>query len=398
MAHRPAAHRYTGHRGRDEGWVHRAGKDGRRHGGELLQSGHEVTRTTVAGQGRSAAEQGAKPARSFAETREGDVVITPRPTTPPSKRSRSATMGSLRSPRPAVSRLFEHDQRRAVDGRRPRTPTQASSSSRHRCSVDPKRPQAAKLFVVAAGAAATLQPPSPAFDAIGQRTFVASQDLKAANLGQLSGNLIASVIELLGEAWPWSARPASTRTTTSRSSTSTLLVPGGQDLRRPHRAEESSPPVRRRARRQGRPARIAAGRGRCSRHYRSPAFLRDRFLDTAGQRGRDLDWSAVGALSAGRPAGRARRLEIRRGAGRLRSATWSSLRRRSASMRLARSWARVVLRRGIFRPRLGSALGAFAGALTGAVGLHSVEKISRLPGVGGVGSPARRGPDDRAVG
>jgi hypothetical protein len=50
------------------------------------------------------------------------------------------------------------------------------------------------------------------------------------------------------------------------------------------------------------------------------------------------------------------------------------------AMRLARSWARVVLRRGIIRPRLGDALRALAGALTGAVGRHSVGNNSRLPG------------------
>ena len=65
----------------------------------------------------------------------------------------------------------------------------------------PEAAAAAKLFVVAAGAKATLQTVSPAFDAIGQRTFVVSEEPKAANLVKLSGNfLIASVIESLGEA------------------------------------------------------------------------------------------------------------------------------------------------------------------------------------------------------
>jgi hypothetical protein len=38
------------------------------------------------------------------------------------------------------------------------------------------------------------------------------------------------------------------------------------------------------------------------------------------------------------------------------------------------------LRRGIINPRLGATLGASAGALTGAVGRHSVGNSSRLPG------------------
>src|SRR5215213_11246048 len=65
----------------------------------------------------------------------------------------------------------------------------------------PEAAAAAKLFVVAAGAAATVRAISPVFDAIGQRTFVVSEEPKAANLVKLSGNfLIASVIESLGEA------------------------------------------------------------------------------------------------------------------------------------------------------------------------------------------------------
>ena len=65
----------------------------------------------------------------------------------------------------------------------------------------PEAAQAAKLFVVAAGEPATLQAISPAFDAVGQRTFVVSEEPKTANLVKLSGNfLITSVIESLGEA------------------------------------------------------------------------------------------------------------------------------------------------------------------------------------------------------
>lgn len=46
-----------------------------------------------------------------------------------------------------------------------------------------------------------MQAVSPLFDAVGQRTFVVSDDPTAASLVKLSGNfLIASVIESLGEA------------------------------------------------------------------------------------------------------------------------------------------------------------------------------------------------------
>ncbi len=65
----------------------------------------------------------------------------------------------------------------------------------------PEAAAAAKLFVVAAGAPEVLERLTPLFDAIGQRTFVVSEQPEAANLVKLSGNfLIASVIESLGEA------------------------------------------------------------------------------------------------------------------------------------------------------------------------------------------------------
>lgn len=65
----------------------------------------------------------------------------------------------------------------------------------------PEAAAAARLFVIAAGAPKVLEPLTPLFDTIGQRTFVVSEQQQAANLVKLSGNfLIASVIESLGEA------------------------------------------------------------------------------------------------------------------------------------------------------------------------------------------------------
>lgn len=66
------------------------------------------------------------------------------------------------------------------------------------------RPEAAaagKLFVAAAGDSTALERCRPAFDAIGQRTFIVGPKPEMANVVKLSGNfLISSVIEALGEA------------------------------------------------------------------------------------------------------------------------------------------------------------------------------------------------------
>lgn len=60
---------------------------------------------------------------------------------------------------------------------------------------------AGELTVVAAGTQGTIADVTPFLDAIGRRTFVMSEQPKAASLVKLSGNFpIASVIESLGEA------------------------------------------------------------------------------------------------------------------------------------------------------------------------------------------------------
>jgi len=66
----------------------------------------------------------------------------------------------------------------------------------------PEAAEAAKLFIVAAGAAAAIERCRPLFDVMGQKTFVVGEEPVMANVTKLSGNfLIASVIECLGEAF-----------------------------------------------------------------------------------------------------------------------------------------------------------------------------------------------------
>jgi 3-hydroxyisobutyrate dehydrogenase-like beta-hydroxyacid dehydrogenase len=58
-----------------------------------------------------------------------------------------------------------------------------------------------KLFIAAAGARSAIEDATPLLNEMGQRTFVVSEDPKAANLVKLSGNFLAAcVIESLGEA------------------------------------------------------------------------------------------------------------------------------------------------------------------------------------------------------
>jgi 3-hydroxyisobutyrate dehydrogenase-like beta-hydroxyacid dehydrogenase len=66
----------------------------------------------------------------------------------------------------------------------------------------PEAVAAARLFIIAAGADATIARCQPLFDAMGQQTFVISAKPSEANLVKLTGNfLIASMLESLGEAF-----------------------------------------------------------------------------------------------------------------------------------------------------------------------------------------------------
>ncbi len=168
----------------------------------------------------------------------------------------------------------------------------------------PEAAAAAKLFVIAAGAPHTLQPLLPLFDAIGQRTFVVSEQAPAANLVKLSGNfLIASAIESVGEAVALVGKAGVDRHQYVDILTSTLFAApayqtyGGLI-----------------ARQEFEPAGFAATLGlkdvrlvlAAAEQLQVPlplaSLLRDRLLTLVATGGGELDWSAVSTL-ADRDAG-----------------------------------------------------------------------------------------------
>jgi 3-hydroxyisobutyrate dehydrogenase-like beta-hydroxyacid dehydrogenase len=170
----------------------------------------------------------------------------------------------------------------------------------------PQAAEAAKLFVVAAGDPAAVQAVSPLFDAIGQRSFVVSDDPTAASLIKLSGNfLIASVIESLGEAMALVGKAGVDKQQYLEILTSTLFgAPVYQTYGGLIAREEFEP------------AGFAATLGfkdvglvlAAGEELRVPlplaSLLRDRFLTLLATGGEHLDWSAVGALSAWEAGGK----------------------------------------------------------------------------------------------
>jgi 3-hydroxyisobutyrate dehydrogenase-like beta-hydroxyacid dehydrogenase len=164
----------------------------------------------------------------------------------------------------------------------------------------PEAAEAAKLFVIAAAEPAVLQTVSPVFDAIGQRTFVVADDPTAASLVKLSGNfLIASVIESLGEAMALVGKAGVDKLQYLDILTSTLF---GSPVYSTYGGLV--------AREQFEPAGFAATLGlkdirlvlAAGEELQVPlpiaSLLRDRFLTLLANGGGQLDWAAVGALSA----------------------------------------------------------------------------------------------------
>jgi 3-hydroxyisobutyrate dehydrogenase-like beta-hydroxyacid dehydrogenase len=164
----------------------------------------------------------------------------------------------------------------------------------------PEAAAAAKLFVVAAGARDAVEAVSPLFDAIGQRTFVVSEEPKAANLVKLSGNfLIASVIESLGEAMALTEKGGIDRHQYLDILTSTLFSApiyktyGGLIADRKFEPPGFAAPLGQKDIRLA----LAAAEA-LNVPLPLASLLRDRFLTLLAHGGDKLDWSAVGALAA----------------------------------------------------------------------------------------------------
>ncbi|MDX1890021.1 NAD(P)-dependent oxidoreductase [Mycolicibacterium sp. 050158] len=170
----------------------------------------------------------------------------------------------------------------------------------------PEAAAAAKLFVVTAGDPVVTRSLSPIFDAIGQRTFVVSEDPTAASLIKLSGNfLIASVIESLGEAMALVAKAGVDKEQYLEILTSTLFGAPVYQTYGGLIARDEFEPAGFAATLGLKDVRLVLAAGD---ELRVPlplaSLLRDRFLTLLATGGEHLDWAAVGALSAWEAGGK----------------------------------------------------------------------------------------------
>lgn len=282
------------------------GKMGGGMAANLIKAGHRVTvYNRSPGKAEALVAQGATAAGTVAEASRGEVVFTMLADDAAVEAVTLGADGVLASLAKGATHVSSSTISVALSERL--AAAHAEAGQRYAAAPVFGRPEAAsaaKLFVIAAGAPQVLEPLSPLFDAIGQRTFVVSDQPHAANLVKVSGNfLLASAIESLSEAAALVAKGGVDKQQYVDILTSTLFaapayqVYGGLI-----------------ARREFEPAGMAAVLGlkdvrlvlSAAEGLRVPlpvaSVLRDRLLTLVATGGGHLDWSALGIL-ADRDAG-----------------------------------------------------------------------------------------------
>jgi 3-hydroxyisobutyrate dehydrogenase-like beta-hydroxyacid dehydrogenase len=288
------------------------GNMGRGMAANLLNAGHHITvYNRSPAKAEALVQQGATAARSIAEACSGAVVFTMLAN---DQAVENVTFGDPGGEEGIVASLGQgatHVSSSTISVAMSQRLAAAHAEAGQQYVAAPVfgRPEAAsaaKLFVIAAGDPQVLQPLVPLFDAIGQRTFVVSEQPHTANLVKLSGNfLIASAIESVGEAVALVTKAGVDRLQYVDILTSTLFAApvyqtyGGLI-----------------ARQEFEPAGFAATLGlkdielvlAAAQQLQVPlpvaSLLRDRLLTLVATGGGQLDWSAVSAL-ADRDAGNA---------------------------------------------------------------------------------------------
>src|ERR1700683_103817 len=160
----------------------------------------------------------------------------------------------------------------------------------------PDAAAAAKLFIVAAGAAADLETAKPVFGAISQRVFCVGETPSAASLVKLCGNfMILSAIEVMGEAMTLAQRGGIPKKQLLEVLTGTLFDSPVYRIYGATLAEERFKPAG-----FARPLGLTDMRlvGQAAEALRVPMpvlnVLRDHLLQTIAAEGEEVDWSAIG--------------------------------------------------------------------------------------------------------
>ena len=164
----------------------------------------------------------------------------------------------------------------------------------------PMAAAAAKLFVVAAGAAADMDEVQPLFDQIGQRTFRVGETPSQANLVKLCGNFaILAAIETMGEAMALAQKGGVSKATLHEVLTGTLFGSPAYQNYGQILVEETYTPAAFKAPLGLKDMQLA---GESAEKYRVPmpllSLLRDHLVQTIAVEGEDIDWSGIGRTIA----------------------------------------------------------------------------------------------------
>jgi 3-hydroxyisobutyrate dehydrogenase-like beta-hydroxyacid dehydrogenase len=272
----------------------------------LLKAGHQITvYNRSPGKAETLVQQGATAARNVAEASTGEVVFTMLSDDEAVENVAFGENGIVASLAPGATHVSSSTISVALSERL--AAAHAEAGQQYAAAPVFGRPEAAsaaKLFVVAAGAPQVLEPLVPLFDAIGQRTFVVSDQPHTANLVKLSGNfLLASAIETVSEAVALVGKAGVNRQQYVDILTSTLFAAPAYQIY-----------GRLIARQEFEPAGMAVSLGlkdvrlvlAAAEGLQVPlpvaSVLRDRLLTLVATGGGHLDWSALATL-ADRDAG-----------------------------------------------------------------------------------------------
>jgi 3-hydroxyisobutyrate dehydrogenase-like beta-hydroxyacid dehydrogenase len=272
----------------------------------LLKAGHRITvYNRSAGKAEALVQQGATAARNVAEASTGEVVFTMLSDDEAVENVAFGENGIVASLAPGATHVSSSTISVALSERL--AAAHAEAGQQYAAAPVFGRPEAAsaaKLFVIAAGAPQVLEPLVPLFDAIGQRTFVVSDQPHTANLVKLSGNfLLASAIETLSEAVALVGKAGVNRQQYVDILTSTLFAAPAYQIYGGLIARQEFEPAGMAASLGLKDVRLvlAAAEG-LQVPLPVASVLRDRLLTLVATGGGHLDWSALATL-ADRDAG-----------------------------------------------------------------------------------------------
>lgn len=267
----------------------------------LLEAGFDVTvYNRSPGKAEALAARGATVAATVAQACAGDVVITMLANDDAVDAVVTGEGGVLATLRKGATHVSSSTISAALSKRL--TTAHAEAGQQFITATVLGRPEAAaagKLFVLAAGPAAAVDPLMPVLDGLGQRTFRVSDVAAVGNVVKLSANfLLANIIESLGEAVALVSKAGVDRRDYIDIITSTLFSAPAYETYGGLIAREEFEPAGFAARLGIKDIRLVLA---AAEELQVPlpiaSLLRDRFLALLASGGGDLDWSAISTLA-----------------------------------------------------------------------------------------------------